>query len=273
MQTPASLKKAEFNDKISQLTASVKASYENGTYDQDRPKLQNRLDRLAEKYQHDENLGALRHKLYDAQALVYYLGSDDAKALEFADAAEEVNGAPTSISTQVRGHIAKEGTFASRRDEAGVDDSQPRKKIEGWMIVLVIGVIIGICYNVYAFFSGINTEHTITPDIESAYPGITALVNVENSVAGIAAICGVALLYLIFQRRKLARYFGIFFFAAIALYSVADLSIATNMFANNPDAAAAVNQGAGDIGRTILLSIIWGAYLIFSKRAKATLVR
>lgn len=274
METPNGHIRAEYNEKINQLITAIKTSQENGRFDIEKDKLQKHLDKLAEQYQYNEYLGKIRHKLYDAQALIYYLVRNDVKAREFISAAEETNGGPTPLSAGIANSIDAHSN--ARGPGSGVEAGAHtfvNQKIGGWLAVLVVGIVIGIGYNAYSFVSGINVEHTITPEVESAYPGLTALVNVENSVTGIAIICGVALLYLIFRRRKLARYFGIFFFCGLILFSLGDMAVANSMFANNPDALAAINDNSGAYTRILINSLIWGAYLIFSKRAKSTLIK
>ena len=124
-------------------------------------------------------------------------------------------------------------------------------------------MVIGVAYNTYSFFSGLGFEDTITPDIEASYPGITALINIENAASAISAIFGIALIILIFLKKKFARYFGIFFLSGIILFSITDLLVASSMFANNEEATAAINEEYGNYGRAILFSVIWGSYLIF----------
>src|SRR3989344_2406911 len=163
METPRGLKRSTYNTSINSLIAAIETSFENHNFDLVRHKLQQHLDMLAEKYQHDEQLGKLRHKLYDAQALLFYYSGRDERALDFAEAAEEVNDGPTSISSQIKSEINDESS--ATKNQKIDKPNQPAPRIEGWLAILILALVIGVAYNTYSFFSGLGFEDSITPDI------------------------------------------------------------------------------------------------------------
>lgn len=272
MNTPYGIKRADFNEKINSLIAAVETSYENNRLMDDGPKLQKHLDALANKYQFDEELGPLRHKIYDAQSLLFYLSGQDERALEFADAADEINNSPTSISSQIRNELMPSTNTPIQQNQDN-KIHYGKKRIEGWLAILVLALIIGIGYNIYGFFSEISTKNSITPDILSSYPGIDTLLNVETAAAGAAIVSAAIIIYLIFTRRRTAKYLGIVFFVAAFFFSIGDIVAARDMFANNQDALTAINQAESSSYLAIVASAIWAFYLLFSQRVKQTLTR
>ena len=269
MDTPRGHKRAEFNEKINPLTSAIETSFENNRLKLDETKLQRHLDNLAEKYQFDEELGKLRHKIYDAQALLFYLSGQDNRTLEFVEAAEEVNGGPTSISSQIRQELMTVPAYSETSNYTSVNTK--KKRIEGWLAILVLALIIGIFINVAGSISEIHTNQALTADTISTYPGIKTLIGFEIAAQVVAVVTAPIIIYLILGRRRIAKYLGIVFYISIVVYNVIDLAAANVMFANNLNAINIINQNSSTAYEAIGVGILWAGYLISSKRVKATL--
>ncbi len=66
---------------------------------------QNKLDKLAEHFQYDEQLGTARYKLYELQALLYYFQNRDDDALAFILQAVEIKGSSYKRAEQLIAQI------------------------------------------------------------------------------------------------------------------------------------------------------------------------
>jgi hypothetical protein len=121
MDLPSTKLREEYADEIKVIETNIK-DIASGTAPQELYKYsQNKLDRLADRFQHNEQLGTARYKLYELQALLYYFQNRDDDALEFIQQAvetkgssykraeqliEQIQSAPPTIPTQAEHAIA-----------------------------------------------------------------------------------------------------------------------------------------------------------------------
>ncbi len=88
--------KQEYTDEIKVIESNIKdiasgtAPKELNSYTQDK------LDKLAKRFQYNEQLGKATYKLYELQALLYYYQNQDDYALDFINQAIETKGATYS---------------------------------------------------------------------------------------------------------------------------------------------------------------------------------
>ena len=91
----------EYTDEIKVIEANIKdiASGEapQSLYEHS----QNKLDKLAEHFQYNEQLGTARYKLYELQALLYYFQNRDDDALAFIQQAIDVKGSSYKRAEQL----------------------------------------------------------------------------------------------------------------------------------------------------------------------------
>jgi hypothetical protein len=101
MDRPPSKIKQEYTDEIRVIEANIK-DFANGTAPTELYKYnQEKLDKLAERYQNNEQLGTARYKLYELQALIYYFQNKDDEALDFINHAIDVKGASYKRAEQL----------------------------------------------------------------------------------------------------------------------------------------------------------------------------
>lgn len=101
MDLPAAKLRQEYVDEIKVIEANVK-DIANGNAPQELYEYsQNKLDKLAERFQYDKHLGTARYKLYELQALLYYFQNRDDDALAFIQQAIEAKGASYKRAEQL----------------------------------------------------------------------------------------------------------------------------------------------------------------------------
>jgi len=77
-------------------------------HDDDVPELQEELTNFADIYQGDESLGAMRYKIYELQALIFFYQRKDKDALKFINIATNVYGSDYSSAESLRRQILEE---------------------------------------------------------------------------------------------------------------------------------------------------------------------
>ena len=267
MEITGQTTKTLFSGHVSTLLEDMQASYDSGTISRHINEYQSRLDKLASTYQHNESLGRLRYKLYEAQAYLHYFTDDNEKALEFIDEAIRVRGGTFRGAESLKDSIMNSSLSSS----GGVEPEQ--QPINGWLAFLVFSLGVGALYNVYEAFTGWSTLSGLTPDVEAAYPNIRTLLIAEQLAPILAFVLGIMTIVLILQRKRLARAVGISFMAGVLLWYAVDYSIASNMFANNAAALSGVHSAESSNARFVFFAIVWLLYLAISKKAKATLIK
>ncbi len=85
-------------------------------------KIQSRLDKLADQFQGDNELGKEQFKLYQAQAMLSYRLDDFEKARQFIQESINVRGDSYELAEQMLQHIA---------------GNTPRKSIKLWVTLIV----------------------------------------------------------------------------------------------------------------------------------------
>jgi len=253
-----------YNLHIRKLLTDMQASYDAGTIDNNVLNFQDRLDKLAATYQNNDSLGKLRYKLYEAQAYLHYFKGDNSLALKFIDEAVKIRG------ETFKGAVNLEDFISNKRHNSNVPPKH--LPIDGWLAFLVFCLGVGVLYNIYQSFTGWGNFSLLTPAVNAVYPGLYSLTVAEQIAPILAVIFGIAVIILIFQRKKLARTLGIIFLICTVLWTGIDYSIATNMFANNTAAQNAINSGSASEFRLVIPAILWSCYLIFSKKVKRVLV-
>src|SRR5690606_24041777 len=110
MELPISKLREEYADEVKVIEANIK-DIASGTAP---PELyrysQDKLDKLAERFQDKEQLGTVRYKLYELQALLYYFQYKDDDALEFIQQAIEIKGSSYKRAEQLIGQIQSANT-------------------------------------------------------------------------------------------------------------------------------------------------------------------
>lgn len=163
----------------------------------------------------------------------------------------------------------------ARRQPAGADDDAeavPARRIGGWLILLAIGVALTPVLMVRELiflapmFSAPLWRQFTTPGAEQ-YHGLYELA-VMFEVAGHAAIlvAAIAVAIWFFQQRRIFRpaYLGLA--AATLAFMLIDAALVARIGIDEP-------AGASETPRVLLGTLVWGAYLYRSRRARETFVR
>ncbi len=69
--------------------------------------IQMQLDKLSQRYQNDESIGADRYRLYQAQAMIHYWRNDDSQAVDWMQEAINVKGSSFELADNFLAHVHK----------------------------------------------------------------------------------------------------------------------------------------------------------------------
>jgi len=139
MELPVSKLREEYADEIKVIEANIK-DIASGTAPQELYRYsQDKLDKLAERFQDKEQLGTARYKLYELQALLYYFQERDADALEFIQQAIETKGSSYKRAEQLieqiqsakTGNSTYEEHVTARKEHSRETDDRVRRKSAG----------------------------------------------------------------------------------------------------------------------------------------------
>ncbi len=142
----------------------------------------------------------------------------------------------------------------------------------GWLSLVGLGLIIGLLWQAYG-----TLEYL--PLLSDTYniPGYLILLQIEFFVSIIFTLVIAYLLYLYFKKNKnFPKYYVVFLISSV-IYVVLDHLFLASLSAPTQKLQQVINdalsQNSSNVGRTIVTSIIWVAYIKKSKRVKATFIK
>jgi hypothetical protein len=159
MDMPPAKLRQEYTDEIKVIEANIKDLASGEAPQALNEHLQNKLDKLAERFQYDEHLGTARYKLYELQALLYYFQNRDDDALAFIEQAIEVKGTSyaraeqlieqlQSASAEHDGH----GSGNTTNHELPLELQSLIKSLHTSAIIMVVLSIISVYFIPWAVF-------------------------------------------------------------------------------------------------------------------------
>lgn len=168
--------------------------------------------------------------------------------------------------------IEKPERFGSRKSLEGLG---------GWLVLVVIGLFIATSFQVYGayqsvtMFSDGTVQFLSNPASEVYIPNYGGLLKFEFIAEIFFLMAGIYLIWLFFKRdRKFPKYY-IWFLVASAVYVVLDYILIASISAA-PEVQqlldTALTEQIGEIGRTVISSVVWGSYIMKSRRVKATFI-
>lgn len=271
----------EIEDELKSATATGEAS------DLTLHTLQQKLDQVAAKYQDDEKIGSARYKLYELQASVHYFEHQDEKALDFINHAIELRGSTYQKAEKLKEALASKTESGGQEavDESKMTKAEKRKRLiglEGWLALFIVGQFIALLMTVFNFFvdgfmssSDVDALNEYESGLGDTLYGLTVF---ENIAVVAYLILVVAMLTLLFRKRKLAKPVAIATLVFGAAYGAIDYAVASSIFSSSDifqtaEMEAYMNKYAGDVGRSVIAALVWVPYFLVSKRVKATLTR
>lgn len=131
------------------------------------------------------------------------------------------------------------------------------KGLEGWLTLVGLGLFVTTGYGIYIFLDTVFNN--------SGYAE-TAVFKYDLINGGLMAVLGGYVLYLYFKRKKNFKKFYIILWLYMVIQGIVTYAIASSYTSD----ASALNEYINIISRNCVGAIIWGSYVVKSKRVKAT---
>lgn len=172
--------------------------------------------------------------------------------------------------------ITKISSEITPKNDSHIQDSESDHKnakpsLSGWLAVVGFGLVLGLAVQAYGTIEYI-------PLLSETYdiPGYLGLLQIEFYASIILGIFNAYLLYLYFKKNKKFPKLYVVYLIASTVYVLLDHFFLATLTAPTPEQQEviedALNQNAGDVGRTIVSSVIWVWYIKVSKQVKVTFV-
>ena len=154
------------------------------------------------------------------------------------------------------------------------------KKLEGlggWLVLVGLGIvisplrIIGMVFPVYSeMFSNGSWEVLTTPGNEAYNPLWAPILYGEMAVNGALVVAWIFVAFLFFSKKRVFPkwYIGMLLFTLA--FIVADALAIKAVLPNEP---VFDPETVKELGRSLVVSLIWIPYMLVSKRVKATFVK
>ncbi|NQV00094.1 MAG: DUF2569 domain-containing protein [Parcubacteria group bacterium] len=157
------------------------------------------------------------------------------------------------------------------------------KGLGGWLILVVIGLFITVfleAYNTYdsiiLFMDG-TIKVLINPISELYIPGYFSVLKFEFIVGILFLVFAVYLVFLFFKKSKKFPKYYIFFLIVLVIYTIIDYVILSSLTISSNEIKQIFNEVLSEqeteIGRIVIVAIIWVLYITKSKRVKATFIK
>lgn len=169
-------------------------------------------------------------------------------------------------------HTDAKITSSETEDKKSPKDTEKvNAGLGGWLALVGLGLIVGVFiqgYGVLEYLPLLSETYNI--------PGYLTLIQIEFVASTILTVANVYLLYLYFKKNKNFPSYYIIFLVVSVAYVLLDHLFLASLNAPTQELKKVIDdtlsQNSGDVGRTIITSIIWGAYMNSSKRVKATFI-
>ncbi len=279
MQLPQSKNRTSYIDRVKQIESKLKAATTPEKDDLELLQVQEMIDALAQKYQHDPDIGKARYKLYELQALVHHYEGRQDDALDFINQAIETRGESYARAENLKKQFLYHDT-PEQVVSKPMSAKERRKNLvglEGWLALFSVGIGIGLLYNIVQLASYPSSF----ADLESMRGDSPTFVNdlmpiLQFEVLQFVVLIGLAiwLIVLFAQRKKLARIIAIIVMITPFVLGIIDYVWTNSIIQSyNIDMATEMSKLSASLGRSLLAACVWVPYFIVSKRVKATFTK
>ncbi len=159
------------------------------------------------------------------------------------------------INRGTEGVFTKEGAILSE------EDKKKYKGLSGWLSLVALGLIVTAGYSIFSFLETLGTQED--------YQGAPFLF-MYDSLTGAGALGLVGyVIYLFFEEKKIFPKYFIYLYLYLTSVNIITLIILGSYSVSAADMQDTVTMTT----RTAVGGIIWGLYVIKSKRCRATFIK
>ncbi len=162
------------------------------------------------------------------------------------------------------------------------NDKPQHEGLGGWLVLVIIGLFATILWSAYAVYESITlitngAVELLTNPASGAYtPGYIGVWKFEFIAGILFFVFAVYLVFLFFKKsRKFPKYYILFLIAPV-MCAVLDYIIWSSLTISSSEIKQVVDdtlpERGTEIGRAVIVAIVWGLYITKSKRVKATFV-
>jgi hypothetical protein len=162
-----------------------------------------------------------------------------------------------------------------RKDALFEAENHKLKGLGGWLLLVGLGVLlapinltIGLLSSTSSMFNDGTWELLTNPTSESYIPYFSALIIFEILAGLILTLISIYMMYLFFSKHYLFPKIFISFYLASLIFVLFDSWVIAVIF-NTPIFDA---DNARELGRQLIIILIWIPYMLVSKRVKITFV-
>lgn len=160
---------------------------------------------------------------------------------------------------------SSEDKHSKNKDEKG------KTPFSGWLALVGLGLIVTPIiqgYGLFGYFPLFNQTYDI--------PGYMTLLQLEFVASIVIIIASLYVLYLYFKKNINFPKYYIIFLIATAVYTVIDHLFLGSLTAPTPEQQKVItdtlSQNSSEVAKSVFFAIVWSAYMLNSKKVKATFV-
>ncbi|OJI07304.1 hypothetical protein BK005_01915 [bacterium CG10_37_50] len=225
----------------------------------------------------------LRSSVVIAVILTIFFGLIDGYGDGFADAFIGVVFLSAILAVLVTFVIKwrREGFALERSFNLTEEEMNKFKGLNGWLAVVGLALFISVGFSIYGIAESVSlftsgaVEYVSNPTSDVYIPGYAGLLKFELILDMLFLLAGFYLIYLYFKRNKLFPKYYILFLVSGAIYMIIDYLIFTSFnfpFEVREEMNQLISEQGSEVARTVIGAIIWGTYMVKSKRVKATFI-
>lgn len=176
------------------------------------------------------------------------------------------------------------GGSASTQVEEAPKQATPEKNLKGlggWLVLVILGLFVTVLFQAYGAYESVTmftygtVEFLSDPSSGVYIPGYGGLLKFELIAEIIFLAAGIYLVYLFFKKsRKFPKYYVSFLVITI-IYLILDYALFSSVSVSGEVQQIiddTLSEQGGEIGKTVIGALVWGAYMRKSKRVKATFI-